>query len=276
MRYLVSGAAFAVPAVYLFGAEHFDPAIFLILLTGQAIIAACLFWSWRTGVWPVAAMSLAMMFGYIGAIYPHPGSVAWSYEHLSRYFAPTIRGELSQNFSEPLSDIYIGGVRGWYVGAWGAKGPPQANFDYSAESGADGSPGFIILNSGAQAYFEYMPATLQVPKYYDLRGGLFSLELKAIGEYQASGTPHLFVCGGFYSCYYHKDPLVIGKQWTKNERTLDPAAFVPEHSFASIGAENVLARVGYIGVMFISPQGSRNDVNLKGRIGIDDFHFASR
>src|ERR1043165_5076736 len=144
MRYVVSGAAFAVPAVYFFGAEHFDPAIFLILLTGQAIIAVCLFWSWRTAVWPVAILSIALMVSYIGAIYPYAGSVPWTYDVLSRHFAPTIKGRLSERFSEPLSDIYNGGVRGWYVGAWGGKGPPQANFDYSAEPGADGSPDFII------------------------------------------------------------------------------------------------------------------------------------
>lgn len=266
----------ALPAAYLF-ARHFDRARWLffclvaIYCTGLLVMA---FFSWAFHSTALAVLGL--LYFAVSNFYAIPFSPPRLHTKFARLFGRTFKMDVSEHFHSILESVYVGPVRGWHVGLWGAKGPPQANFMHSLDTGSDGKSGYITLLPGSQAYFEIMPETAEAPYYLDVLNGTFQVCLRAKHPVTANGTPHLFVCGGRYGCFYHREALDIGSDWVLNIRKFDPAQFERETTPAtSASIDDALRRAAYVGVMWINDH-SRNNVNLETPVDIDDFRIMAR
>ena len=174
-----------------------------------------------------------------------------------------------------------GDVRGDWRGEYASQSPLNALYVTNEGGGAEGTAGYLAL-PGAHADQFYAEAT---PRWYrprralDLRHTRAMLHLKAISPLRTAAgyAPYLFIDDydeptNTYCGWYHRQPLVIGDEWTLNAVDLvnDESQWTRYSRGRSLDA--VLSHVGFIGVMFLRGTEFRG-VDACGVLGIDEFRY---
>ncbi|MBI2192600.1 MAG: hypothetical protein HYU36_11510 [Planctomycetes bacterium] len=171
---------------------------------------------------------------------------------------------------------------GKWSGEWASQSPLNHWHRATEGGGAEGNSAYCALvgEDSDEFYAESTPNWWTPSTVFDLRGTRVSFHLKAVKPITVAPGyhPHLFIVIGYqdtrdHSGWYTREPLRIGQGcWALNELVLrpDPALWLRYWGQRTI--EEVLTRVGFIGVMYLR-DGQFRGVHATGVLGIDRFRY---
>ena len=178
-------------------------------------------------------------------------------------------------------DLKARPLPGGWRGEYASQSPLNAHYVTRGGGGAEGTAGYLALpgSHADQFYAEATPQWYASPQALDLRDTRVSLWLKAVTPIRVAPgyRPHLFIDdfddpNHSYCGWYVTEPLRVGVDWLLNDVDLrnDPSLWTRYSENREI--DTVLARVGFIGVMYLNGTAFRG-VDACGILGIDELRY---
>ena len=176
----------------------------------------------------------------------------------------------------------VAGTNDW-KGEFASQSPLNRMHVRLEGGGAAGTPGYLALvgNHSDAFYAEASPRWYRPRQALDLRDTQATLYLKEITPLTlaAGYCPHLFIDDyderdNGYCGWFVREPLHVGRgEWSFNRVRLRNDERLWQRYSNKRSLDLVLARVGFIGVMYLGPELKFTGVDACGVLGIDELCY---